>query len=181
MAMSRDLAHLEAAVPDVHASPRDAGVVAVICRRTAVGEREELEVGELDVAVGLVGDSWSTKPSKRTPDGSPNIEQQLTLMNIRAARALGEHWLLAGDNLYVDFDLSSANVPPGTRLAIGSAIVEVTPMPHTGCDTFTERFGSDATKWVNSSAGRELNLRGINARVVVAGSIRRGDAITKAG
>jgi hypothetical protein len=175
--MSSD--QLAAAVPTVRASPKDAGTLARICRRIAVGEREELEVGELDVARGLVGDSWINKPSKRTPDGSPNIEQQLTLMNIHAAKALGERWLLAGDNLYVDLDLSPENLPPGTRLAIGGAVIEVTATPHTGCDKFTERFSSDATKWVNSQTGRELNLRGINARVIVGGAIRRGEAITK--
>jgi MOSC domain-containing protein YiiM len=103
-------------------------------------------------------------------------------MNIRAVRALAdrEAWPLAGDNLFVDLDLSAANLPPGTRLALGAAVIEVTPMPHTGCAKFTERFGSDATKWVNSPAGRELNLRGINARVIAAGAVRRGDAIRKA-
>jgi MOSC domain-containing protein YiiM len=186
--MSRDhypLAHvadLEGAVADVRSSPRDVGTIELICKRPVNGARELVDAAELDLAVGLVGDNWSTKPSKRTPDGSPNPEQQLTLMNIRAVRALGDRaeWPLAGDNLFVDLDLSAANLPPGTRLALGAAVIEVTATPHTGCAKFTERFGSDATKWVNSTAGRELNLRGINARVIAGGRINRGDAIRKA-
>jgi MOSC domain-containing protein YiiM len=183
--MSRDHTHLtalQAAVPDVRNSPRDAGTVELIVRRPAIGERELLDAAELDLASGLVGDNWSQKGSKRTADGSAHPEQQLTLMNVRAVRALCDRadWPLAGDNFFVDLDLSGANLPPGTRLALGSAVIEVTPMPHTGCAKFTERFGSDATKWVNSDAGRELNLRGINARVITPGSIKRGDAIKKA-
>jgi MOSC domain-containing protein YiiM len=88
-------------------------------------------------------------------------------------------WPLAGDQLYVDLDLSAANLPPGTRLAIGSAVLEVTAQPHTGCGKFVERFGLESMKFVNSPVGRELQLRGINARVVESGTVRVGDVVRK--
>ena len=103
-------------------------------------------------------------------------------MNIRAVRALADEseWPLAGDNIYVDLDLSPDNLPPGTKLIVGESLLEVTEDPHTGCSKFTDRFGSEATKWVNSKVGRSLNLRGINAKVIQGGAIRRGDTVRKA-
>lgn len=154
----------------------------LIVRRPAVDVREELETAELDREVGLVGDNWSLRGSSRTPDGSPHPDMQLTLMNSRVidfiARDRGR-WALAGDQLFVDLDLSAENLPPGTRLSMGSAVVEVTPQPHTGCAKFVERFGSEAMKFVNSPLGRSLNLRGVNARVVQPGSLRVGDAVIR--
>ncbi len=79
----------------------------------------------------------------------------------------------------VDLDLSVDNLPPGTLLALGSAQIEVTAQPHTGCDKFAARFGREAAKWVNSSTGRPLRLRGLNARVVQPGAIRVGDSVRK--
>jgi len=177
--MFRDLADLEAQLADVRAAPADGGTIELIARRTAPDQREIVETAELDTTVGLIGDRWSSKPSKKL--GYPNPEAQLTLMNIRAIRALAEpaRFALAGDQLYVDLDLSAANLPPGTRLGIGTTVIEVSAHPHTGCDVFTERFGSAATKWVNSPAGRELNIRGINAKVIRGGTIKRGDTIRK--
>jgi hypothetical protein len=174
---------LEQALADVRRSPAGAGTVELIVRRPALEERELLEVAELDPVEGLVGDTWSTRPSSRTPDGSPHPDMQLTLMNARAVAAIAgprERWPLAGDQLYVDLDLSPAALPPGTRLLVGTAAVEITAEPHTGCGKFVRRFGVDAAKLVNSPAGRELNLRGVNARVVAAGEVRVGDAIRAA-
>ena len=178
----RTLAQLQAALENVRASPRDIGIVELIVRRPEPLAREVLEEAELDVVRGMVGDSWVNRPSKRTPDGSPNPEQQLTLMSVRAIEALADRaeWPLAGDQFFVDFDLSKANLPAGTRLVVGSAIVEITATPHTGCAKFTERFGSDATKWVNSDAGLELRVRGVNARILQAGTVRVGDTLRRA-
>ena len=137
--------------------------------------------GTLDLDEGLVGDAWLARGSSR-PDGSANPDAQLTLMNARAAEVITgsrDRWPLAGDQLYVDLDLSIDNLPPGTRLAVGDAVVEVTPEPHTGCAKFSARFGTEALKFVNKSPGRELRLRGVNARVVTPGSIRAGDTITR--
>jgi hypothetical protein len=185
--MMTDVRHLTndelmAGLEEIRRSPRDGGVLALIVRRPRVDEREVLERGQLDPLLGLVGDSWSQRGSRRSADGGPHPLMQVNVMNARAAALVAQQpyrWPLAGDQLYVDFDLSGANLPAGTRLAIGSAVIEVTPEPHTGCGKFVSRFGLEAMKFVNSSIGRELNLRGINARVVQAGEIHVGDVIRK--
>ncbi|MEZ4867164.1 MAG: hypothetical protein R3C14_37920 [Caldilineaceae bacterium] len=175
-------AELEAGLDQVRQSPQDGGALELIVRRPQTGEREILQVGELDKQVGLVGDNWQGRGSSRTADGSAHPDMQLTLMNTRMvalAAQSKERWALAGDQLFVDLDLSVENLPPGTRLAIGSAVVEVTPVPHTGCAKFVERFGADAMKFVNSPVGKELRLRGLNAKVVQPGTICAGDLVQK--
>ena len=174
---------LEDGLAQVRLSPRETGRLELIARRPAVEEREVIEEAELDVVQGLVGDCWQTRGSSSTPDGSANPDAQITLMNARVAALLAgerERWPLAGDQLYVDFDLSGDNLPAGTRLVIGSAVIEVTALPHTGCGKFVRRFGIDAQKLVNSTVGRELNLRGVNTKVVVGGTVRVGDTIRRA-
>ena len=173
---------LEAGLDHIRSAPQDAGTLELIVRRPAVGIREELTKGDLDIEVGLVGDTWFKRRSRMTADGSPHPLMQLNIMSSRVVALVAQdrtRWALAGDQLFVDFDLSEANAPAGTRLAIGEAIVEVTKQPHLGCGKFVERFGLDAMKFVNSPKGRELNLRGINARVVQPGPIRVGDAVRK--
>ncbi|HTL38863.1 MAG TPA: hypothetical protein VL326_37285, partial [Kofleriaceae bacterium] len=152
-----------------------------IVRRPERTVREILDEAELDPVQGMVGDCWVRSPSKRTPDNSPNPEQMLTLMNVRAIEALAERerWPLAGDQLYVDFDLSEVHLPAGTRVEVGKALVEISGVPHTGCAKFTERFGTDATKWVNSDVGLALRLRGVNARIVQGGVVRVGDPLCR--
>jgi hypothetical protein len=176
------LAELEAALPTALQSPKDEGTLGLIVRRPAVGRRDVLDAGELDAVTGLVGDSWNIRRSTRTDDGSPHPDMQINVMNSRViALIAGEktRWGLAGDQLYIDLDISAENLPPGTRLAIGSAVIEVTAQPHTGCAKFVQRFGVDAMTFVNSPEGRLLHLRGINARVVVPGRIQTGDRIRK--
>jgi hypothetical protein len=176
------MSELQAGLDAIRSAPSDHGVLEMIVRRPQVGERETLLVAELDDVQGLVGDSWCQRRSKRTPDGSPHPAMQLNIMNSRVIALLTERkerWPLAGDQLFVDLDLSAANLPPGTRLTLGSAVIEVTDEPHTGCAKFVSRFGVDATKWVNSPVGRQLQLRGINARVVQSGTIRVGDVARK--
>ncbi len=173
---------LQAGLNHVCRSPTESGTLELIVRRPAVDAREVLEEGELDLEVGLVGDTWSVRPSSRTPDGSPNPDGQLTLMNSRAIALVAgsfDRWPLAGDQLYVDFDLSQSGLPPDSRLAVGDAVIEVTPAPHTGCQKFAARFGPDALRFVNIGAGKELNLRGRNARVITPGRIRRGDPVQR--
>lgn len=173
---------LDAGLYDVRMAPSDEGVLELIVRRPAVGARETLEQGELTTEDGLVGDTWKVRRESRASNSAPNPDMQLNVMSSRAAQLVAQdrsRWGLAGDQLYVDLDLSAANLPPGTQLALGSAVIEVTAEPHTGCGKFVSHFGVDAMKFVNSPQGRKLNLRGIHARVVRAGTIRTGDTVRK--
>ena len=182
MHQTDELTRLEASLDHIREAPAERGTVELIARRPDVDEREVLTKALLDPDEGLVGDTWRPRGSSRTPDGGPDLNAQLTLMNARAAEVIAgerERWPLAGDQLYVDFDISRTNVPPGSRVQIGSAVIEFSEPPHTGCAKFSARFGVDALKFVNSQIGRELRLRGANCRVVVAGTVRPGDEIRK--
>lgn len=171
---------LEAGLDAIRQSPKNDGVLELIVRRPQVGEREVLQEGRLDPEDGLVGDSWKIRASNRSTDGRAHPDMQLNVMNARVIGLIAQakdRWPLAGDQLFVDLDLSEANLPPWTRLAVGDALIEVTNQPHTGCGKFIARFGVDAVKFVNSTIGRHLHLRGVNARVVTPGTIRVGDKI----
>ncbi len=173
---------LEAGVDEIKKSPLDEGILEMIVCRPAENEREVLEEGKLDLELGLIGDNWKTRGSSRTNDGFGHPDMQLNIMNSRSAALVAQdkdRWKLAGDQLYIDMNLSDKNLPPGSRMKIGSAIVEVTEIPHNGCKKFTERFGIDAVKFVNSPIGKELHLRGINAKVIEAGTVKVGDTVKK--
>jgi hypothetical protein len=178
----RSLDEMQVGLDQIRRSPSDVGHVELICRRPAVGQREVLTEAALDVDEGMVGDVWLTRGSARMADGSSDREAQLTLMNSRVAALLaGEPsgWGIAGDQLYVDLDLSMANLPPGSRLQVGTAVVEVSAVPHTGCSQFSDRFGLDALKFVSTPEGKGLRLRGVNTRIVGSGVVRPGDAVSK--
>jgi len=182
MRQTDELTRLEASLDHIRQAPADHGTVELIARRPAEDEREVLNEAVLDLHDGLMGDTWRARGSSRTPDGGPDPEAQLTVVNARVAAAIAgdrERWPLAGDQFYVDFDLSLANLPPGSRVQIGSAVIEFSESKHTGCAKFSSRFGVDALKFVNSPIGRELRLRGANCRVVAGGTVRPGDAIRK--
>jgi hypothetical protein len=173
---------LTAGLAYIRCSPADAGPVELIVRRPQPGERELVPEAELDLVVGLVGDNWKTRGCRLTADGSAHPDMQLTLMNARAVALIAgarERWPLAGDQLYIDMDLSQGNLPAGTRLRLGSAMVEITDQPHTGCKQFAARFGKEAVAFVNSPAGKQLRLRGINAKIIEPGMVRTGDLVTK--
>jgi len=176
------MAELEAALGHLRDAPKNDGVVQLIVRRPRVDERELLEEADLDPVRGLIGDSLCFRGSSRTADGGPHPEMQINIMNARVTALVAQEknrWSLAGDQLYLDMDLSKENLPAGTRLAIGSAVLEVSPLPHTGCHKFVSLFGVDAMKFVNSTVGKELCLRGINAKVVQAGTVRLGSIAKK--
>jgi hypothetical protein len=176
------MSELEAGMDHIRQAPKDNGMLKMIVRRPQSDERDIIDKGELSLSEGLVGDNWKTRGSRHTPDGSAIPDAQITVMNARCIALLAQsedRWALAGDQLYVDFDLSDENISPGTRLGIGSAILEVSAQPHSGCKKFSDRFGVEAMKFVNSPEGKRLHLRGINTRVVQAGVIRVGDRVNK--
>lgn len=173
---------IDTAISHVLASPKDNGVLELIVRRPAVNNREVIQSGILEIENGLVGDNWLSRGSSRTDNGLGHPEMQLNLMNYRFALLIAgsrERVPLAGDQLFVDLDLSEENLPPGTRLSIGDAIIEVTTIPHLGCKKFVDRFGIDAMRFANSDFGRRHHLRGINAKVIASGSVKQGDAIRR--
>jgi MOSC domain-containing protein YiiM len=182
MSTQLTMADLQARLFEAGESPKDNGVLEMIVARPAIGERRAMECAELDLVEGLVGDNWRARGSKHTDDGQAHPEAQITLMNCRVIQLIAQdrsRWPLAGDQLFVDLELSHDNLQPGQRLAIGTAVLEITDLLHSGCEKFTERFGHDAIRFVNSSEGRHLRRRGIYARVVQPGVICPGDRISK--
>ena len=178
-----DQAALEQGVAAILESPADHGTLDLIVRRPRIGEREVLGEAELALTEGVVGDTWNQRWSRRTEDGSPHPDMQLNVINARLSRLVAgddaDVRALAGDQLHVDLDVSHANLPAGTRLAIGMAVIEVTDQAHNGCPKFAARFGATALRFVNTGVGKELRLRGINAKVVQPGPIRTGDSVVK--
>ena len=176
------LAQCKAGLPELLRSPQDSGRLRLIVWRPETLAREALQTGRLDVVHGLVGDNWQARGSTKTSDGAAHLDMQITLMNARVIALLAQEqarWPLAGDQLYVDLDLSIANLPTGTRLHVGSAVLEVTAMPHTGCKKFAERFGADALRFLNSAEGKRMRMRGIYAKVAHSGEIAVGDTVRK--
>lgn len=178
----RTLEELHAGLDHVRQSPRLSGTVEMIVCRPAVGERRVLPQGHLDLALGLRGDNWRQRGYRKSADGAAQLDMQLNLMNARAIDLIAgsrERWPLAGDQFFVELDLSYDHLPPGTLLEIGTAVIQVTAEPHLGCRKFQERYGKAAAMFVNSDAGKALNLRGINARIVEGGVVLQGDSIRK--
>ena len=175
---ARPLIELEAGLDDIRMAPLDSGRIERIARRPDAGKREVVDTAMLDVELGLVGDSWVDRGSKRMADGSSDREAQVTIMNSRVAALLSDGpigWEIAGDQLYVDLDLGIDNLPPDSRLQVGTATVEVSAVPHRGCVQFSARFGPDALRFASTPTGQGMRLRGVNTRVVASGVVRTGD------
>jgi MOSC domain-containing protein YiiM len=173
---------LKAGLPHIRASPKDSGELQAIVFRPAVNERRDVESAEISLAGGVAGDHWAKKCWMETADGKPHPDVQICIMNARIIGLIaGEraNWPPAGDNFYVDMDVSTENLPPGTRLSVGSAVIEITGVPHNGCQKFINRYGRDACVFVNTGEGKQLRLRGIYARVVQDGRVSVGDRLTK--
>jgi hypothetical protein len=173
---------LEAALDHLRQAPKDEGVIELIVRRPEEDLREVLDEADLDISLGLIGDNWKVRGSSKTPDGSAHPEMQINIMNSRVTALVArerERWPLAGDQLYIDMDLGRENLPAGSRIAVGSAVLEVSPLPHTGCKKFVARFGIEAMQFVNSELGKALCLRGINAKVVQGGTVKVGQTAKK--
>lgn len=174
---------LENGLGEVLKSPSDNGSLEKIVIRPAVNVRRSLDSAQLTIEGGIEGDRWASEPSERTSDRRPDPQNQLTLMNVRILRQIAgesDAMCLAGDNLIVDLDLSWANLPAGSRLAIGrEVVVEINELPHTGCGKFTRRYGADARAFVNNERGSELHLRGRHGHVITGGTIEVGDSVRK--
>jgi MOSC domain-containing protein YiiM len=177
--MHRTTAELETFIDEILAAPKDAGPIELIVRRPFEGERQIVEDAELSTEWGLVGDNWIDRVDEH---GQPHMKAQLTLMNARVADAVAvtrERWPLAGDQIYVDLDISHENLPAGSRIRVGTAVVEISEVPHTGCAKFSGRFGAEALRFANVGIGRDNRFRGVNAFIVDDGSISVGDKVTK--
>lgn len=182
MAKHPTLEELEATISDISVSPSEQGKVEMISCRPSVGQREILDVAEIDEDHGLVGDNWEARGSSRTSDGSANRDAQITIINSRLVNAVAgskSRWHLAGDQLVIDLDLSHDNLPPGSRLNIGTAVVELTAEPHTGCAKFASRFGKDALRFVSGPEAMRQRRRGANAKIIKSGTVRVGDVAAK--
>jgi MOSC domain-containing protein YiiM len=178
------LDELNAGLVHICAAPKDEGRLEAIVARPAHGERLDLESALISLAGGVEGDHWAKGCWRSLPDGRPDPDVQICIMSARCIGLIAQqrsNWPPAGDNLFIDMDLSPGNMPPGTRLAIGSALVEITAVPHNGCASFIERYGRDACVFVNTGEGKRLRLRGIYARVVKDGRVSVGDEVVKLG
>ena len=174
--------HLESGLGKIRESPADRGRVILVVRRPAVGVRELADEAMPDTVAGLAGDNWLTRGSSSRTDGPADPERQVTVMNARAAELVAggtDRMPLAGDQIHVDLDLSAGNLPAGSLLAVGQAVLQVSDAPHPGCAKFAGRFGADAIRFVNSRLGRQRRLRGMNAQVVQPGLVRPGAAVTR--
>jgi MOSC domain-containing protein YiiM len=175
-------AELEAGLPHIIASPAADGVLEAIVIRPEHGVRRMVASAEISLAGGVHGDHWAKGCWKSTEDGRPHPDVQICIMNARCIALIAQergNWAPAGDNLFIDMDLTPENLPAGQRLAVGSAVIEITAVPHAGCQAFINRYGRDACVFVNTGEGKRLRLRGIYARVVKDGEIAVGDRVTK--
>jgi hypothetical protein len=177
----RSASELAAGLPRVLDSPKDGGTVVLIVARPRSNERRLLAEAEITPDEGLRGDRWAATVRRRK-DGCLDTKSQLALINGRCLELVAgsdERMALAGDNLVVDLDLSVDNLPAGQRLQLGEAEIEITDRAHLGCHKFCDRYGKDAVTFVNSERGKKLRLRGVYARVIQGGVVRRGDSIRK--
>ena len=169
---------LEARLAWLADAPKDGGAITGIVIRPRTNERVLLSECKVSPELGVHGDNWASGSHGETP----NPSAQITIMNTRMIELLAdekERQALAGDQFFADMDLSKTNLKVGQQLRIGTAVLEIMSKPHLGCVKFSNRFGADALKFVNSEAGTEMRLRGVYASVISSGSIEVGNAIEK--
>ena len=170
------LDELNAGLDTILEAPEDGGLIQMLIVRPADDERTTPDFVEVSAEEGTHGDHWSKGESRYEPDVQIAIMSSRVLDLVSGGR---DRWPLAGDNIIVDMDLSQTNLVPGQKLEAGSAILEITEIPHRGCAKFSARFGADALRFVNLGRAAELRLRGVYARVVQPGQIAVGDQINK--
>lgn len=177
----KTMSELTAALPHIRAAPAEGEVRAIVVRPSA-GQREMPDSVEISLARGVHGDHWEHGCWLSTEDGQPHPDVQVCLMPARVIEAIAgdvSNWAPAGDNLFIDMDLTPDNCPPGTRLALGTAELVITAEPHKGCGSFVERYGREACAFVNVGEGGRLKLRGIYGRVTRDGRVSVGDRVRK--
>lgn len=176
------LTEIETRLNWVMSAPTDTGHVSALVVRPVKNQREPLDKVMFSPQLGVNGDNWSTNCWKKLPDGKSDPEVQVAIMNARMIEVLTQDkalWPLAGDQLFVDFDLSVANLRAGDHLQVGAAVLQITAEPHRGCGKFKQRFGEDALAFVNSERGDAHRLRGVYAKIISAGEVCVNDAISK--
>lgn len=164
------------------AAPKDEGRLDLIVMRPDAEARVLPERIEVTAGDGLPGDHWKHGAGNMREDGTADPDAQICIMMSGCIEAIAgprENWAPAGDNFFLDMDLTPANMPPGTRFSIGTAEFVVTARPHNGCQKFIDRYGRDACLFVNTGAGKDLRLRGIYARVTKDGTVGLGDRVRK--
>lgn len=179
----RSMEELLLALPDITSAPAEGPVSAIVIREDH-GLRAMVDTADMSLARGMHGDHWERGCWRSTEDGRPHPDVQVCMMPARAIAVIAgdmPNWAAAGDNLFIDMDLSPGNCPPGTRLAMGTAEVVITDQPHNGCQSFIDSYGRDACVFVNTGAGKELRLRGIYGRVIRDGRVSVGDIVRKIG
>lgn len=182
MTRHKTMEELKAGLPEILKSPQDNGEVKAVVVRPGSCERNMVPSCDVSLEGGVLGDHWAKGCWKTTDDGEPHPDVQICIMNSRCIELIAgdqSNWAPAGDNLFVDMDLSPENLPPGQRVAVGSAIIEITDTPHKGCQKFIDRYGRDACVFVNLGDGDKYKLRGIYARTFEAGTISVGDTFRK--
>lgn len=182
MARHLSKAELAAGLPGVLESPKDNGAIEQIIVRPAANERRPVNSVAISLAGGLEGDHWAQGCWKSNESGEPHPDVQICMMNSRCIDLIAgdkSNWAPAGDNLFIDMDLTPDNLPPGTHISMGTAVLEITDTPHKGCAKFIERYGRDACVFVNVGDGDRYKLRGIYGRVVQDGVISVGDKVSK--
>ena len=167
---------------EVQKSPMNDGILEAIVIRPGSDERRSLEQCRLSPEGGTEGDAWARGCWLQLPDGRPDPAVQICIMNSRMINLVAgnrNRWELAGDNLFVDLNLSRENLQAGQLLSIGECVIEITEQAHNGCAKFSQRFGAPALKVVNSPLGKQLRLRGIYAKVITPGNVGVGNLIMK--
>lgn len=169
---------LDAALPFVLAAPRDDAPIALLCTRPALGQRAFPASIRLTKAEGIPGERWLTQSWLRLPDGRPDPRNQVSLLPSRVMDIAWQNRDTAphpGDPIVADLDMTEANLPVGTLIGVGSAVLRVSDVPNLGCVKWKVRYGSDALAWV--AADPALRLRGVLCSVEQDGEVTLNDRL----
>lgn len=177
-------AELDRAWPDIMAAPKDGAAIEMLCLRPAMGERRFVDEIHVTREEGIPGERWLTQPWMRLPGGQPDPAIQVSFLQRRVLDLVWrdrEGTPHPGDTFVVDMDLSEANLPAGSLLQVGSAVLEVSTVFNNACAKWKKRYGDDALDWVRAYENKEFRPRGVLAKVHRDGVFRAGDRLTRIG